>query len=85
MGLFGDGDERAFKPNCVVDSEKSSEGQTVIICNPIMKHKDRIEKTERPMQFVIQEGSAAAMIDDGGASEGMIDKMLTHIEKKRLG
>lgn len=74
MGMNG------FKPNCVVDQAKSTAGKLVIVCQPRDKIGKRVFGTQRPMQFIKDEGETPIMIDDGGANADLIRKTTKHVK-----
>lgn len=70
-----------YKPNCVVNQEKSTMGKLVITCQPRDKVGKRVFGSQRPMVFVKDEGESPVMIDDGGANAELIRKTTNHVKK----
>ena len=83
MGLFGNKEEDDFYPNCR-PTQGSSEGRVVLECQPKLRRGDKILTGERPVQLIIEAGKQAMIADDGGNPESVLERLLQHVEQKRL-
>jgi len=71
-----------FRPNCK-PTEDSTEGRIVLQCNPKLEKDGKVFTGERPTKIIV-EGGRAMIIDDGGITEEMMEKLKKHIEKNSL-
>lgn len=86
MGLFGEPQQKEeFYPNCR-PVQGSSEGRVVLECQPKLLRPDgKVLTGDRPAQLIIEAGQKAFIADDGGIPESVLNKLLEHIESKRMG
>jgi len=72
-------EEKLFLPSCKIDMERGE-----IVCEPIIKKGGIEYGSPRPMIFKIEEKGRVLIVDDGGATPELIDKVIKHIEKHVL-
>ena len=71
-----------FKPNC--RPIEGSDGKAILECKPEMVVNGKQWVTERPVKMLIERGHKSTIIDDGGAQDFLLDRLLSYIERKRL-
>jgi glutamine phosphoribosylpyrophosphate amidotransferase len=72
-----------FIASCKADKTNES-GRTILTCQPQMEKNGRIIKSPSPVEIHL-EGRRAILVDDGGASTELLDKLIKHVEKFALG
>ena len=84
MALFGEDKKEFFYPNCRPIQGASNDARVVLECQPKMQQGDKILVSERPVQIVVEQGKPALITDDGGTEERVLQKLVEHIEQKRM-
>lgn len=84
MGMFGQKQDEIFYPNCR-PIQGSSEGRVVLECQPKLNTNGKVLAGERPTQIVVEAGKQALIVDDGGNPDIILERLIAHIESKRLG